>query len=95
MKTNTTKISSEVLDNLIRIYLTKHYELSEYNRDFCYLVSDNNGMSVKVELTYKQGTEAPKSIIIDLKMLKSLLIEALMDLKESETMYYRSVANHA
>lgn len=95
MKTNPTRISSEVLDNLIRLYLTKHYELSEYNRDFCYLVSDNNGMSVKVELTYKQGTEAPKSIIIDLKMLKSLLIEALMDLKESQTMYYRSVANHA
>ncbi|MGL2391741.1 hypothetical protein ACOWLS_06545 [Helicobacter pylori] len=94
MKTNATKISSEVLDNLIRLYLTRHYELNEYNRDFCYLVSDNNGMSVKVELTYKQGTEAPNSIIIDLKMLKSLLIEAVMELKESDTMYYRSVANH-
>lgn len=94
MKINTTKLSSEVLDNLIRLYLTRHYELQEYNRDFCYLVSDNNGMAVKVELTYKQGTEAPKSIIIDLKMLKSLLVEAVMELKESETMYYRSVANH-
>ncbi|MGL2596654.1 hypothetical protein ACQJ5M_07725 [Helicobacter pylori] len=94
MKTNTTKLSSEVLDNLIRLYLTRHYELQEYNRDFCYLVSDNNGMAVKVELTYKQGTEAPKSIILDLKMLKSLLVEAVMDLKESKTMYYRSVANH-
>lgn len=94
MKTNTTKLSSEVLDSLIRLYLTRHYELQEYNRDFCYLVSDNNGMAVKVELTYKPGTEAPKSIIIDLKMLKSLLVEAVMDLKESETMYYRSVANH-
>ncbi|NHB53478.1 hypothetical protein [Helicobacter pylori] len=95
MKNNTTKLSSEVLDNLIRLYLTRHYELSEYNREFCYLVGDNNGMAVKVELTYKPGTEAPKSIIFDLKMLKSLLIEAVMDLKESETMYYRSVANHA
>lgn len=94
MKTNATKISSEVLDNLIRLYLTRHYELQEYNRDFCYLVSDNNGMSVKVELTYKQGEEPPKSIILDLKMLKSLLVEAVMELKESETMYYRSVANH-
>ncbi|GAA7928151.1 hypothetical protein COL401_14810 [Helicobacter pylori] len=65
----------------------------EYNRDFCYLVSENNGISVKVEFTYKQGTEAPKSIMIDLKILKSLLIEAVMDLKESKTMYYRSVAH--
>ncbi|WQV37830.1 hypothetical protein KVL38_03460 [Helicobacter pylori] len=94
MNPHTTKLSSEVLDNLIRIYLTRHYELKEYNRDFCYLVSDNNGMAVKVELTYKPGTEAPKSIIIDLKMLKYLLVEAVMDLKESDTMYYRSVANH-
>ncbi|MBH0241105.1 hypothetical protein [Helicobacter pylori] len=94
MKTNVTKISSEVLDNLIRIYLTRHYELQEYNREFCYLVSANNGMAVKVELTYKPGTDAPKSIILDLKMLKSLLVEAVMELGESKTMYYRRVANH-
>lgn len=94
MKTNTTKISSEVLDNLIRLYLTRHYELQEYNMDFCYLVGDNNSMSVKVSVTYKQGTEAPKLIILDLKALKSLLLEAFMDLKESKTMYYRRVANH-
>ena len=95
MKNDTTKLSSEVLDNLIRLYLTRHYELQEHNRDFCYLVSDNNGMAVKVELTYKQGTEDPKSIILDLKMLKSLLVEAIIKLKESETMYYRRVATHA
>lgn len=94
MKTNATKISSEVLDNLIRLYLTRHYELQEHNIHFCYLVSNNNGMAVKVELTYKQGTEAPKSIIIDLKMLKSLLVEAVVELKENKTMYYRSVANN-
>lgn len=94
MKTNTAKLSSEVLDSLIRLYLTRHYELQEYNRHFCYLVRDDNGMKVKAELTYKQGTEAPKSIILDLKMLKSLLVEAVIELKESKTMYYRSVANN-
>lgn len=94
MKTNATKISSEVLDNLIRIYLTRHYELQEYNRNFCYAVSDNHGMSVKVELTYNKEAEAAKSILLDLNILKSLLVEAVMVLKESGTMYYRSVVAH-
>lgn len=94
MKANTTQLSSALLECLIRLYLTRHSKLQEHNRDFCYLVRDDNSMSVKVEITYKQGTEAPKSIILDLKMLKSLLVEAVMDLKESEAMDYRSVANY-
>lgn len=87
-----TKISSEVLTNLVRLYLLKHEQLDEHNTAFCYCCNENNGrMGLTISLTYKQGDRAPSLIRIDLKMLKALVIDAVVEVKESNQSYYRSV----
>lgn len=92
MKTKETQLSVAVLNSLIRLYLHKHECLKEHNKAFLYSATESNGNNlVSVSLACKKGEKESELIKIDLKMLKALLIEAVLEVKETNQCYYRLV----
>lgn len=79
METQKKQLRDDVLKSLIRLYLCKNDELKGYEV-IEHKTKDNNGNLV-VDATLKQigSSNDLRVIILDLNMLKSLLVDAVID----------------
>ncbi|RKV56831.1 hypothetical protein [Helicobacter pylori] len=79
MQTQKKQLRDNVLKSLIMLYIGTNDELKEYEL-IGYKTKDNNG-SLMVNATLKKigSSNDLKLIALDLKMLKSLLVDVVID----------------
>ena len=79
MKTKEQKLSHKALDSLIRLYLIRNDDLNGYELADFKAQENNANPIVRATLLHKDKKERSKIITLDLKMLKSLVIDALIN----------------
>ena len=79
MKTKEQKLSHKALDSLIRLYLIRNDDLNGYELVDFKAQENNANPIVRATLLHKDKKERLKIITLDLKMLKSLVIDALIN----------------
>ncbi|WP_305864823.1 hypothetical protein [Helicobacter pylori] len=77
METKKKQLRNNILESLIRLYIGKNDELKGYEV-IDHKTKDNNGNLVVYATLQQIGSSNEKVIIIDLKMLKSLVVDAVM-----------------
>ncbi len=79
MKAKNQKLSYIALDSLIRLYLANNDELNRYELVGFKATEKNANHTIKATLSFKDNKEQLKIITLDLKMLKSLLIDVVIE----------------
>lgn len=79
MKTKEKKLSHKALDSLIRFHLIRNDDLNGYELVDFKAQENNANPIVRATLSHKDKKERLKIITLDLKMLKSLVIDALIN----------------
>lgn len=79
MEERSKELGDNVLKSLIMLYTHEHDELKGYEL-FEYKAKDNTGnLSITATLKKIDNSNELKAIILDLKMLKSLLIDVVIN----------------
>ena len=79
MEKKNKKLRDKALKSLIMLYVNEHDELKGYGLSE-YKASDNTGSIIIAAILKKRGSSNElKTITLDLKMLKSLLIDLVIN----------------